>query len=257
MINDEDIVFVTTTLSTKWLGYQSKIIKDLFPNSDHILIDGRSNWPNVWFNWIDAIKKKDSKYYIHIDEDFFITSKEELIKAIEKLETEKLDLIGTPDGYSEYRGANPVAMNSFFMIGKVDSLKKLDFEFGKLMFNYSFDGTNYNSINNFNLKFKEDYLIDFKYDFDIRGGANFSVEQEPYYLFFWLMKDLGMKFGYLYPHFDDYFKSTNPRVDMVSNNIGIHAWYTRNWDQTFEVHGVPNVERYLRIEYHLKQLYDL
>ncbi len=148
-------------------------------------------------------------------------------------------------------------MNSFFMIGKVDSLKKLDFEFGKLMFNYSFDGTNYNSINNFNLKFKEDYLIDFKYDFDIRGGANFSVEQEPYYLFFWLMKDLGMKFGYLYPHFDDYFKSTNPRVDMESNNIGIHAWYTRNWDQTFEVHGIPNVERYLRIEYHLKQLYDL
>ncbi len=27
-IEDKDIIFVTTTLYTKWLGYQSKIVKE-------------------------------------------------------------------------------------------------------------------------------------------------------------------------------------------------------------------------------------
>lgn len=82
----EDIVFVTTTLHTKWLDYQQKIIKILFPESDIIIVDGRGNWPNSWFYWIDEVKKSDKKYYIHIDEDFFITSKEELLKSIQKME---------------------------------------------------------------------------------------------------------------------------------------------------------------------------
>ena len=74
MIDESNIVFVTTTLYTKWLNYQSEIIKNLFPDSQHIIVDGRGNWPNSWFYWIDEVKKSDRKYYIHIDEDFFITS---------------------------------------------------------------------------------------------------------------------------------------------------------------------------------------
>ena len=52
MIKEEDIVFVTTTLYTKWLAYQLEIIKKLFPKSQHIIVDGRGNWPNSWFYWI-------------------------------------------------------------------------------------------------------------------------------------------------------------------------------------------------------------
>ena len=94
MIEDKDIVFVTTTLYTKWLDYQSEIIKKIFPNSQHIIVDGKENWPNSWFYWIDEVKKSDRKYYIHIDEDFFITSKDELIKAIQKMEDNDIGLLG-------------------------------------------------------------------------------------------------------------------------------------------------------------------
>ena len=81
---ENNIVFVTSSLNTKWIKYQSNIIKTMFPNNEQVIIDGytnefRRNWPSSWFNWIEEIKSRDEKYYIHIDEDFFITSKEELI----------------------------------------------------------------------------------------------------------------------------------------------------------------------------------
>ncbi len=114
MIKDSEILFVTTTLYSKWLSYQSNIIKKLFPLSDYIIVDGRENWPNSWFYWIDEVKKSDKKYYIHIDEDFFITSKDELMKSIQKMEDDNIDLLGCPDGYHHFRGANPVALNTFF-----------------------------------------------------------------------------------------------------------------------------------------------
>ena len=57
MVNDKDIVFVTTTLNTKWLNYQKRLIKNMFPDSKHIIVDGGKNWPNSWFYWIDEVKK--------------------------------------------------------------------------------------------------------------------------------------------------------------------------------------------------------
>lgn len=126
MINEKDIVFVTTTLYSKWLNYQQGIIKKLFSKSEIITFDGSKNWPNSWFYWIDEVKKSDKKYYIHIDEDFFITSKYELLNAINKLESGECDLLGCSDGYHHYRGANPVAINTFFMIGRVEDIKKVD-----------------------------------------------------------------------------------------------------------------------------------
>jgi len=65
MIKEKDIVFVSTTLYTKWLYCQSAIIKTLFPDSNHIWVDGTKNWPNSWFNWTDKIKHIKEKYYIH------------------------------------------------------------------------------------------------------------------------------------------------------------------------------------------------
>lgn len=246
MISEKDIIFVTTTLYSKWLTYQSQIIKKLFPESEHLIIDGCQNWPNSWFYWIKEIKKSDKKIFIHIDEDFFITNKEELIKAVEILSNKNVDLVGVPDGLHHYRGANPVAINTFLMIGRVDDIKKI--ELSNIHFGYTNNGWN----NNYGLAFKEKYKIDWNYNFPENGGSNFYFEQEPYYAFMWAMKEIGCKFYYLYPSFDERFKSTNPRIQINSADIGIHMWYTRQWNTEMDVHGVPNVERYNKVENYIK-----
>ena len=86
MILDSDIIFVTTTLNSKWLSYQSKIIKDLFPGSEHLIIDGSSNWPKAWFSWVGSIRGKDVKWFVHLDEDCFVENKGEITRLIEKME---------------------------------------------------------------------------------------------------------------------------------------------------------------------------
>lgn len=247
MIEEKDIVFVTTTLYTKWLKYQSDIIKKLFPNSEHIIVDGRGNWPNSWFYWIDYVKKSDKKYYIHIDEDFFITSKDELMKTIELMEIKNIDLIGCSDGYHHFRGANPVAINTFLMIGRVDDIKKINIELKSLKYEYVFNGKDQFWINNKNIIFKDKYKDDFEYNHKIQGGKNY-IDYEPYYSFLWTMKEIGCKFDYLYPYFDEMFKSTNPRINENSLDIGIHMWYTRQWNNNFDVWGLPNNERYQLVE---------
>ena len=257
MINEKDIVFVTTTLYSKWLDYQSKIIKKLFPESQHIIVDGRGNWPNSWFYWIDEVKKSDKKYYIHVDEDFFLTNKEELLRVLNKMESENIDLMGCPDGYHHYRGANPVAINTFLLIGRVDDVKKLELDLKSANYTLgTYDGRTFVWVNNFGIRFREDYKKDFNYPFQQQGGCNFNDDHEPYYAFLWSMKELGCKFDYLYPFFDERFKSTNPRFDENSSDIGIHMWYTREWTNQMDVHGLPNVERYNRVEKYLKEVYE-
>jgi hypothetical protein len=254
MVLDKDIVFVTTTLYTKWLDYQSVIIKKLFPESQHLIIDGGENWPNSWFYWIDEVKKSDKKYYIHIDEDFFITSKEEVLKVINKMESNNIDLIGCSDGYHHFRGANPVAINTFFMCGRVSDIKNINIDLKNLKYQLStFDGKNYLWLNSVNLRFKDEYKNGFEYNHEKFGDSNFKSEQEPYYAFLWLMKDLGCKFDYLYPHFDERFKSTNPRLTKDSDDIGIHMWYTRQWNSDMDVWGLPNIERYNRVEKYITE----
>lgn len=243
-----NIVFVTTSLHTKWLDYQSKLIKKYFPESQHIVVDGRTGWPNSWFWWINEVKKTDCDYYIHIDEDFFILNPDEIIRVIEKMEKNDIDIIGCPDGYHQYRGANPIAINSFLMFGKVKDLRNINFD--GIMFTY----TNMGWINNMGLTFKENYRNNYIYNFTINGGSNFLFEQEPYYAFMWKMKEMGLKFDYLYPHFDTKFKSTNPRIEENSKDIGIHMWYVRDWFRQNDVHGIRNSDRYYLIEKELENI---
>lgn len=245
-----DIVFVTTSCLTKWLNYQTKIIKKFFPDTKHLIFNGQQNWPYPWFYWINEIKKSDSKYFIHIDEDFFITDRDEFLKVIEKMEDEEIDLMGPPDGYHHYRSANPVAMNSFLMYGRVDKVKQINLN--GIQFAFNQEGW----INNLGLKYKEEYSKDFNYRFTKNGGSNFEFQQEPYYAFMWAMKEAGCKFDYLYPHFDERFKSTNPRIEEDSPDIGIHMWYVRQWNSNMDVWGLPNIERYQKIENLLNELHN-
>lgn len=241
---ENDIVFVTTTLHSKWLEYHKKIININFPESEHLISNGDKNWPYSWFYWIEKVKSKNKKWYIHIDEDFFITNKNEVIKCIKKMESDNIDLLGCSDGYHHFRQNNPVAINTFFMIGKVEHLKSLDFSDIKIKWN----GNSY--INNYNLHFKKEYLIDFKYNHNKMADCKYN-DFEPYYAFQWKMKDMGLKFDYLYPHFDEIFKSTNPRLDEQSKDIGIHMWYVRQWNSNMDVWGMKNIDRYNKIEKYL------
>lgn len=263
MINDKDIIFITSSLMTKWTNIQSKLIKIHFPESNHIIINGstdqfRNNWPNSWFYFLYILKESEQKYYIHIDEDFFLDSREEVLKVLNKMEMNNINIMGISDGYNHYRSANPVAMNAFLLIGKIDDIKKIDLD--KLMkSNYRFVKINeyFTWSNDLDIKYKEEYNIGFDYRFSKNGGSNYLVEQEPYYSFLWTLKEMGCKFDYLYPHFDDRFKSTNPRLEEDSEDIGYHMWYTRNWDSNMDVWGMKNIDRYNQIEIFIKQKYKL
>lgn len=158
------------------------------------------------------------------------------------MELEDIDLMGPSDGYNHYRGANPVAMNTYILFGRVDKIKLLNID------NIQFMYTDKGWLNNLNLVYKEEYGKDFVYKFIKHGGCNYNFQQEPYYAFMWAMKDIGCKFDYLYSYFNDYFKSSNPRITEKSNDIGIHMWYTRQWNSNMDVWGLPNIERYNRLE---------
>jgi hypothetical protein len=251
MILDKDIVFVTTTLNSKWLSYSQKLIKKYFPESEVLVVDGRSNWPYAWFYWLEELKNKKVKWFVHLDEDCFLSGKEELIKLLEKMESENYTISAVSDGYNHYRGANPVAINSFFMVGNVEHFNSINFTLDGLQIWHEVNGWR----NNRGIIYDESkHKTDFNYIHEkIANGENFTYEQEPYYMILWMLKEAGRKFYYLYPHFDERFKSTNPRIDKDSNDIAIHMWYTRQWNSDMDVWGLPNIERYNRIEKYINE----
>lgn len=53
---ENDIVFVTTTLHSKWLECHKKIININFPESEHLISNGDKNCPYSWFYWIEKVK---------------------------------------------------------------------------------------------------------------------------------------------------------------------------------------------------------
>jgi hypothetical protein len=250
MINESDIVFVTTSMSTKWIGYQQKILKDNFPESTFVVVNGVGNWPKSWFYWIDQVKSLDKEWYIHIDEDCFLENKEEVFRLLEKMKTEDIGISAISEAYCHFRGNNPVAFNSFFLAGRIRDLKDLDLDFRQVSFTYT--GSKWT--NSLGIHFKEEYKEGFEYPHDKAWPyENYESEAEPYYLFCWLMKEKKIKFYYLYPHFDQRFKSTNPRIEKNSPDIAVHMWYTRMWDSPMDVHGLPNSERYSRLESYLRE----
>lgn len=247
MVKDEDIIFVTTTLRTKWVGYQNEIVKKLFPGSKQLFFDGSHSWPYSWFFWLDTVKEFSEKWFVHLDEDCFIESKEELLRTIELMDAGDYTLAATSDGFSHYRGANGVAINSFFMIGNRQHFVDVNFDYRNMNFRLLPSGWE----NNYGIKYKEAYGEGFDYPHEKFGDDNRGFEQEPYYALLWKLKDAGRKFMYLYPHFDERFKSTNPRVDAGSPDIAVHMWYTRSWNTDMDVWGLPNSERYHRVEKYL------
>jgi hypothetical protein len=258
MIEEKEIIFVTTTLYTECLELQKNIIKRLFPESEYHAIDGKdvSKWPNSFFYWMEAVKKSSAKYFIHIDEDCFIVDKEEIMKAVSML-VDRYDIIGCPDGYHPARESNPIAMNPFIMLGKTSIIKEMDIDMSVLRYTLDFDKYRwlgcYNWTNSAGFKFKHSFKDTFFYPHPIIGEFSFQDGKEPYYGFFWYLKERFYRFGYLYPHFDSDLKSTNPRIDSLSKDMAIHMWESRNMDSDKEFYGLTAKQRFENIKIYLKE----
>jgi hypothetical protein len=249
MISDKDILFITVSLKSKWLKYSSQLVSKYFPDSEHIHIDGSNNWPMISFEWIKIITKKKQKYIVHIDEDCFITNRDELIKTINFLDINNYTISGTSDAYSYYRQNNPVAINTFFMISNRDHICDLNINIDSL----KIWNENNEYKNSYNSYWKDKYLDNFQYPYEQNTSINYK-EFEPYYFIFWMLKEKNRKFYYLFPEFNEYYKSINPKFNQDSKEIAIHMWYAREWNSNIDMGGITNFKRYERIE---KKIIDI
>jgi hypothetical protein len=242
------IVFFTTSTFSDIQETQSECINKLFPKSDHIKIDGRTGWFTVWYEWLNRSYKYVADWYVHIDEDCFITSRDEIENLIQYMIKNNLDIAGPPDGYFEYRGGNNMAFNSFFMIM---NRKCIDAWFNR------------KSIP----QFKQEWIEEYPYE--KKGGVNYEYNMEfgssgkpigliwkpctePYYDFMWVLKESGIKFHYLEPIFGHEFQTTN-----LLNNTIYHMWHQRErWSNNIvsTAHTMPNKQRFDGMITKIKQI---
>lgn len=232
------ITFFTTTTYSDIQKTQSECIKRHFPDSEHILIDGRTGWFQIWYKWLDIAKDIDSEWFIHLDEDCFISSSSEILKLIDFMTINNFDIAGPPDGHNEYRSGNHMALNSFFMLMNKNVINTWH---------------NRTSIPQFKKEWIEEYPFiktnhshyEYNMEFGSSGkplGLIWKPETEPYYDFMWVLKDSGIKFHYIEPIFNLEFQTTN----LLSDNI-IHMWHQRERYTTTIVstlHTMPNCMRF-------------
>lgn len=230
-LQDSDIVFITTTQYTPWLEWSQKSIKKHFPNSQTIVINGTSNWPIVWFKWLEYLPTLSQKYFIFIDEDCFVLDRQEILSAIRKMINRQATLAAVPDSFFTWRCFNEVALNPFFMIG--DRVKLLQA---------------ISSPNWFRLRFKQEYFNTVSYDFpvDIKRTCH---EYEPFYNLFWAVLEAKQTLLYLYPSDDNAFLNqdnrlpgTNVRVMPDTPSMVLHMWYSRQWNDH------QNASRYAKLK---------
>jgi hypothetical protein len=244
MITEKDILFVTTSLNNKWADYSRRLVKNNFSESEHLIIDGRYGWWQIWFKWLDLIKYKNQKYVIHLDDDAFIINKDEIIKLVNILDRDGYSVAGIPDGHNHIRGTNPVSINPFFMVVNREHIIN------------SWDG---NINRRFNRewieKYRNEYESGFLEDIYIDNQLKHKMSHEfcdltfspwkgdIFYPLFWSILENGHKIKYLYPNYGGpKLESTNPSIEKGGIEFLIHMWFTREWES-------PNhINRYLEVE---------
>ena len=149
--------------------------------------------------------------------------------------TNNFGIGGCPDGYHEYRSCNHMAINSFFMILRRDTLLKWK--------SYLNSGKDFP-------QFKKEWLE--PYPFDIKNKSTILNFQkwgtwergsEPYYDFMWVLKELGVKFNYMRPEFEH----TNSCTTLLNGSI-IHAWHLRQINESKIVSSLHNIENNKRYD---------
>ncbi len=234
------VAFITTAIGTRWLWYQQCLIKTHFPKSHRLIVDGNRKWDwslgidCTWYSFIRVILANRDKYdyFVHIDEDCFLTSGEGIKESFTKIHNEGFDLIGPQDAFTMFRIANHRALNSFLLIGKIESLSRVWKDFDQEL---TFDQIGLS--------------IDPK-------TKKVDIELEPYYTFFWNFYQQEMKIGFIDTGYSMEFECTT----LINENRGVygyHMWYTRRWYSKQSIITKSNRDRYLDMGTHLHSLLGL
>lgn len=230
------MLFVTTSMGTKWEPYSQALLKISFSDTKRIIVNGRKNWNPLSFVDVSLLSQYD--YIIHVDEDCFVLNGDDISRWVALMEeNEKLAIVGTPDGGTFHRDFNPIACNLFFLIIKCSSLEKI---FKKPNWMKSRYRRQY--------KQRDNVLSDLD-----KNRISWSKE-EPYYPLFWSLLEAGYGFHYIVPSLDEELLATEIRGR--DNNVSlIHMWWLRNWNnKNIEPYlGISHCERYARLEKYLDE----
>jgi hypothetical protein len=236
-IDETRIAFFTTSMRTDVQETQSACLERLFPSSTRSLMDGRRNWPQSWFSWLGVAGVELDRYdwFIHLDEDCFMLEKEPLLRLLREMKDSGSGIAGPPDAWHHYRSYNPMALNSFFMACSREAILAWK---------------NRTQIP----KFRREWIEDYPWPQEKLNAGVFDTEAdpliwkpgavEPYYGFFWVLKEAGIKFRYLPVGFDGELALST----LLDGSIW-HAWYLRerHSERVMEGHSLPNRNRYERI----------
>lgn len=228
------LLFVTTSLGTKWESYSQALIERGYPSHKRIVLDGTRNWSPLRF--LGPALSEDSDYTIHVDEDCFLYDPSQLDLLISQMEEDKdIVLAGTPDGGSFYRDHNPYACNLFFLVFKTRPIREM-IESNPEWMSY---------------KFKEGFKRAVDLDIESLDQSRVQYDDfEPYYGFFWMIFESKKKIAYLKSQVNPKFLSTDVFITISSTPLARHMWYLRSWNMTESdpYEQVPNRERYLAVE---------
>ena len=208
------VLFVTSSLRTRWLYYSQALVARHFPKAARVVLDGRREWSPLGF--LSSVLKSEADYIVHIDEDCFLLDARPLNELIAWMDTQPdVALAGTPDGGVPYRNHNPLACNLFFAVFKRKAVATLVREHPKWRhYRYSDEfagrGAPSQSLSSSDLVSFDDY--------------------EPYYPFSWLVLRGGRRIEYLRAELNPRYWSTDVRWHKEDASvIARHMWWVRDW----------------------------
>lgn len=225
------LLFVTSSLNTKWLNYSQQLIANGFPDAKRIVIDGTENWSPLRF--VDELQAyRDYDFVIHIDEDCFLLEPDQLRTVLEELQTKpKVVMAGSPDGGMPYRGHNYYACNLFFVIIKpamlCDLLESTP-QWKSLRWNSKYEVSN--TFEDYEFWNRENQRLD-----------NF----ERYYPLFWLVLENNFRIQYLSGTLNVRYSSTDLFAENCDRPFARHMWFARDWKENKVTrNGRTNLDRY-------------
>ena len=207
-------IAIVTTVNNKLLY---NITIQTFPqNIELIAIDGSKGLFGL--NSIKFIfKKLSSKRYswiIMVDEDVLFVNPESVIKIIDEMIKNDIDVCGIRDGgVLSWRDKNPYLPNPFFCILNFEKIKSLYSE-------KEIDGNQFLLVNEFD---DDVSSLKFKYDAD-------SIFEEYYCFFLWLRRKK-FRFDFLHAVSDTFENDleTTTVFDFNGEILLYHTWYARTY----------------------------
>jgi hypothetical protein len=239
-VREPKILFITTSLGTKWESYSQALIKLGYPSQKRKLVDGTVQWWSLKF--LGPALEEDSDYTVYIDEDCFLYDPVQLDGLISYLDkNDDVVIAGVPDGGHYYRAHNPCACNLFFLVFKTRDIRQLLTDHPDWM----------------GCKFKD--VFKKAADLDITSLDESRIQYddfEPYYGLFWAILESGKKIRYLENRLDPHLLSTDVYFSGGSTPLARHMWYLRSWNMSElgPYDKVPHRQRYLQLEQHILSL---